>query len=212
LRSVRPRILALAAVALLLGVALAAVAVMSVAALPVALVLGLTVIALVIGVGTRRQHRAGRHPRRPPPPAVVGHDAPVTGSGVSSQLRWATFWDAGPPVHALPDTRERVAVVLAEWGLTGEAVEPTLLVVTELLSNAAEHGHGPGWLAVELADGSVHVEVRDDTPEPPHLRRPDPSQVRGRGLQLVDALSQWGWTDDPPGKVVWADVTTRWPV
>ena len=40
MRSVRPRILALAAVALLLGVALAAVAVMSVAALPVALVLG----------------------------------------------------------------------------------------------------------------------------------------------------------------------------
>ena len=67
-------------------------------------------------------------------------------------------------MHALPDTRERVAVVLAEWGLTGEAVEPTLLVVTELLSNAAEHGHGPGWLAIELADGSVHVEVRDDAP------------------------------------------------
>jgi hypothetical protein len=84
---------------------------MSVAALPVALVLGLTVIALVIGVSTRRQHRAGRHPRRPSPLAVVGHDAPVAGPGVSSQLRWATFWDAGPPVHALPDTRERVAVV-----------------------------------------------------------------------------------------------------
>ncbi len=207
----RPRSLALAAV-VLLGVVLAAVAVMSVAALPAALVLGLTVIALVVGVGTRRRRRAGRHPRRPPPLAVVGHDAPVAGSGVSSQLRWATYWDAGPPVQALPDTRERVAVVLAEWGLTGEAVEPTLLVVTELLSNAAEHGHGPGWLALELADGSVHIEVRDDAPEPPHLRPPDPLQVRGRGLQLVDALSQWGWTDDPPGKVVWADVTTRWPV
>jgi Histidine kinase-like ATPase domain len=211
LRSVRPRILALAAV-VLLGVVLAAVAVISVAALPAVLVLGLTVIALVVGVGTRLRHRPGRHPRPTPPLPAVGPDAPVAGPGVSSQLRWAVHWDSGPPVHALPDTRERVAVVLAEWGLTGEAVEPTLLVVTELLSNAAEHGHGPGWLALELADGSVHIEVRDDAPEPPHLRPPDPLQVRGRGLQLVEALSQWGWTDDPPGKVVWADVTTRWPV
>jgi hypothetical protein len=208
LRSVRPRVLAVAAVVLL---ALAAVVVVSVAALPVAIVLGLTVTALVVGVGTRLRHRPERHPRTPPPPAVVSHRPPVSSSGASSPLRWATYWDAGPAVHALPDIRERVAVVLAEWGLTGEAAEPTLLVITELLSNAAEHGDGPGWLAVEPAGRSVHVEVRDDAPEPPHLQPPDPMQVRGRGLHLVDALSQWGWTDDPPGKVVWADVTTRWP-
>jgi anti-sigma regulatory factor (Ser/Thr protein kinase) len=198
-------------VVVLLGVALAAVAVLTVAALPVAMVLGLTVTALVVGVGARLRHRPRRHPRTPPPQTVVGHDAPAAGSSDSSQLRWATHWDSGPPLHALPETRERVAVVLAEWGLTGEAVEPTLLVVTELLSNAAEHAYGPGWLAVALADGSVHVEVRDDTPELPNLRPPDPFQVRGRGLQLVEALSQWGWTDDSPGKVVWAEVATRWP-
>jgi hypothetical protein len=191
--------------------ALVTVVVVSVAALPVAIVLGLTVTALVVGAGTRLRRRPGRHPGTPPPRAAVGDDVPASGSGASSRLRWVTHWDSVPPPHLLPDTRERVAVVLAEWGLTGEAVEPTLLVVTELLSNATEHGHGPGWLAVEPADGSVRVEVRDDAPEPPHLRPPDPSRVRGRGLQLVEALSQWGWTDDPPGKVVWADVKTRWP-
>ena len=88
----------------------------------------------------------------------------------------------------LPGTRERVAVVLAEWGLTGEAVEPTLLVVTELLSNAVEHGRGPEWLSLELAGDAVHVRVRDHAPEQPTLRSADPLQVRGRGLQLVEAL------------------------
>ena len=102
--------------------------------------------------------------------------------------------------------------MLAEWGLTGEAVEPTLLVITEMLSNAVEHGGGPRWLSLELVEESVHVEVCDDGPDPPRLQPHDPWASRGRGLQLVEALSsRWGWTDDPPGKVVWADVPTRWP-
>jgi len=95
--------------------------------------------------------------------------------------------------------------------MTGEAVEPTLLVVTELLSNAIEYGRGPDWLSLALADDTVHVRVRDHTSEQPILHPPNPLQMRGRGLQVVTALSRWGWTADPPGKVVWAEVPTRWP-
>jgi anti-sigma regulatory factor (Ser/Thr protein kinase) len=203
------RILPLVAVIVLLGAVLAAVAVMSVAAVPAALVLGLAVLTLITAAGSglrRRRRRA-----MTPVPADVDQDVPVDGSG-ALQLQWIARWDFRPPVTTLRDTRERVAVVLAEWGLTGEAVEPALLVVTELLSNAVEHGHGPRWLSLELANGSVRVEVGDDAPEPPQLRSPEPLRVRGRGLQLVEAVSsQWGWIDDPPGKVVWAEVPTRWP-
>jgi hypothetical protein len=211
----RPRrILLLAAVIVLLGTLVTAVALMTVAALPTALALGLAVLALIAGIGTRLRRFPGRRAHPTTILAEVGHDQPVAESG-ESPLRWtAVWWDSRPPMHMLPGTRERVAVVLAEWGLTGEAVEPTLLVVTELLSNAIEHGRGPGWLSLELADEAmhVHVRVRDDASEQPTLHPPNPLQVRGRGLQLVEALSlRWGWFDDPPGKVVWAEVPTRWP-
>lgn len=182
------RILALVVVVLLVG---AGLALMTAAALPVALALGFGVLALVAGPGRRLRRRSGR-------------DVP--------RLCWTERWTSEPPVHAVPGTRGRVAVVLAEWGITGEAVEPALLVITELLSNAIDHAAGPVSLSVELVDGSVHVEVRDDGPEPPRLQPFDPSRVRGRGLQLVDALSaRWDWIDDPPGKVVRAEVPTGWP-
>ena len=98
------------------------------------------------------------------------------------------------------------------WDVTGEAVEPTLLVVTELLSNAIDHGRDPVWLSIEMRDESVYVEVRDDAPEPPQLQPLKPLRVRGRGLEMIEAVSSgWGWTADPPGKIVWADVPTNWP-
>jgi anti-sigma regulatory factor (Ser/Thr protein kinase) len=207
----RPRLLVIAAVVVLLGVVTAALAVVTVAALPAALALGLTVLALV-GAGARRRHRMGRRGHTGSTVADVDAESSDIGPGAPSRLQWAVQWDPEPPASALHDARERVAAVLADWGLTGEAVEPTLLVVTELMSNAVEHGGGPRWLSLDLVGGSVRVEVRDDAPELPQLRPHDPLQTRGRGLQLVEALSsRWGWTADPPGKVTWADVPTRWP-
>lgn len=213
----RPRLLlVLAASALVLGAVVAGLVVMTAAALPLALVLGAAVLTLVSGVGTRLRHGAGwRRDRRPPVRSGVGRDDPGTatedGPGGEPRMHWSTRWESDPPVHAVPHTRERVTAVLAEWGLTGEPVEPTLLVVTELLSNAIDHAHGPVLLSVERSDETVHVEVRDATPDPPRLRPPDPTRARGRGVHLVEALSlRWGWTPDPPGKIVWADVPTEW--
>lgn len=194
----------IAAIAVMV-VLLAAAVVITVAALPAVLALGVAVVALIAGLGTRL--RPDRRARTATLPA--GDDAPDAGS-VDPPLSWTVGWDSRPPVHVLPETRERAAVVLAEWGLTGEAVETTLLVVTELLSNAMEHGGGPERLSLALADGTVRVRVCDHASERPELQVLDPLQVRGRGLHLVEALSsRWGWSDDPPGKVVWAEVPTR---
>lgn len=209
----RPRwLFVLVASALVLGAVVAVLAVMTAA--PLALALGTALLTLVAGAGTRLRHRAGwRRGRRARARSDVGRDEP--GTGVRSdepRLRWSTRWESDPPVHAVPHTRERVTAALAEWGLTGEPVEPTLLVVTELLSNAIDHADGPVRLSVEWSADAVHVEVADATPDAPQLRLPDPTRARGRGVHLVDALSlRWGWTPDPPGKVVWADVPTEWP-
>jgi Histidine kinase-like ATPase domain len=212
-------LLVLAAAALVLGaVVVAGLAAMTAAALPLALVLGAAVLTLVGGVGTRLQHGAGwRRGRRAMARSDVGCDDPDTGVRVDGlrgepRLHWSTRWESDPPVHAVPHTSERLTAVLAEWGLTGEPVEPTLLVVTELLSNAIDHARGPVRLSVERFAETVHVEVHDATPDAPQLHPPDPARARGRGVHLVAALSlRWGWTPDPPGKVVWADVPTEWP-
>ena len=206
------RLLLLAAVVVLLGAVLTGLVVMTIAALPVALAIGLSLIAVVAGLGTHllRSPR-GRTRASPVPPGAQG-DTEMSVPAVSPRLRWATQWEGVPPARAVPSTRHRVNAVLAEWDVTGEAVEPTLLVVTELLSNAIDHGRDPVWLSIELRDESVYVEVRDDAPEPPQLQPLEPLRVRGRGLQMIEAVSSgWGWTADPPGKIVWADVPTNWP-
>ena len=207
---------------LVLVVALAGLAVLVTTALPIALVLGAALLALVAGSGTRLLRRPGRRrDHRVPDRVDVTHDEPDatirggepgTAGGAAPQLRWSTRWEGDPPVQAVPHAREQVRVVLAEWGLTGEPGEPTLLVVTELLSNAIDHAHGPVRLSVELSAETVHVEGRDATPHPPQLQPPDPLRARGRGVQFVEALStRWGSTSSPPGKIVWADVPTEWP-
>jgi anti-sigma regulatory factor (Ser/Thr protein kinase) len=197
----RALVLAVALVLVLVLVGLALL-VTALVALPLALALELALLALVVGVGTRVQRVARRWPWRRGPGE----------SGSAAGPRWTTGWEAEPERSPLPVVRERLAVVLAEWGLGSEAGEPTLLVVTELVANAAEHGRWPVRLSVEYRRSVVRVEVHDDSPEPPDPLPLDPDRLRGRGLQLVDGLcEEWGWTPDPPGKVVWADVTTQWP-
>ncbi|MCO1658840.1 ATP-binding protein [Pseudonocardia humida] len=186
-----PTVVALLVVAL----AVLGLAAMALVALPLAILLEVTVLALVAGTGMRL--RRMRRPRR---------------EGARAGPRWTTGWESEPLADAVPVVRGRLAVVLDEWGLTGEAAEPTLLVVTELVSNAAEHGRAPVRLAVELRGDAVRVEVYDGSPEQPRRRPHDPARDRGRGLLLVDGLSGgWGWIPSPPGKVVWAEVATEWP-
>lgn len=121
-------------------------------------------------------------------------------------------WQSGPPGNAVPFIREQLARVLADWGLTAEAYEPTLLVVTELVTNAVEHARSPIQLTVSFPGECVRVEVHDAASEPPRRQPQDRWEARGRGLQLVDALSsRWGWTPDAAGKAVWADVSIGWP-
>ena len=184
------RSLALAATIALLGVVVVGLAVITVVAFPLALTIELAVLALVAGVASRAtKRRRGRRRAR--------GSAPL----------WVTRWVSEPPVEAVPLTRRQLSVVLGEWGLTGEPREDVLLVVTELLSNAVDHGRGPVRLTVESRSGSVRIEVHDTAPDAPRPQPLDPYAVRGRGLQMVEALSsQWGWTDGPAGKIVWAEV------
>ncbi len=87
-------------------------------------------------------------------------------------------------------------------------LDTALLVVSEVVTNAVRYGQGRVEMSVATGDGGVRVEVSDANPDPPR-RRPPPAggpAEGGRGLQLLDALTEgWGTQTrpDPPGKTVW---------
>jgi len=85
------------------------------------------------------------------------------------------------------------------------------LVASELVTNAVVHAGTGIELMLRLADGHLHIAVRDDAPGQPRIAGiVDESSASGRGLLLVDALaSAWGTMFPDSGKVVWATVKVR---
>ncbi|WP_237540011.1 MULTISPECIES: ATP-binding protein [unclassified Streptomyces] len=107
--------------------------------------------------------------------------------------------------------RDELRKTLAGWGLS-ELEECAVLVLSELLTNAVEHGCGEG-AGVETRYVSrpcgLRVEVCDVSPKLPVQRESEPGEVSGRGLGIVEALSdQWGWWyRRGHGKTVWAELS-----
>ena len=82
------------------------------------------------------------------------------------------------------------------------------MVITELVANAVDHARSESTLSVGVKRGTLCVAVRDARRGPVPRPAPiDPTAPRGRGLQMVDALtSAWGVTLHADGKTVWAVV------
>jgi anti-sigma regulatory factor (Ser/Thr protein kinase) len=214
MRSRRRGPLLVAAIGLLVLVVMVSLVLAAIAG-PVLVVVSLAVIALVAGLASRLAPPSRRRHTADEPHLLPQDNAPnvkqSTGTAASGP-RWGMKWESCPPASAVPFARDQLTQVLAGWGLTGEAVEPTQLVVTELLSNAIDHARAPIRLTVSFPGEWVRVEVHDATDEPPRQQSHDPWRLRGRGLQMVDGLAvQWGWTADAAGKTVWADVPIGWP-
>jgi anti-sigma regulatory factor (Ser/Thr protein kinase) len=110
----------------------------------------------------------------------------------------------GPEHTSVPMARRYAAEVLR--GLPTEFVETVQLMVSELATNSLVHG-GTGFsLQIECRDEDVRVEVSDGGPGNPEIRLPAPTVPHGRGIQMVDVLSdQWGIlrAQGETGKTVW---------
>ena len=122
-------------------------------------------------------------------------------------------------VLLLPFTASSVGVArrhlvsdLIEAGICGAAVGDAALVISELLSNALQHGAplpGSGIRAAWDAEAdSVRVSVSDGGGlTRPELGEPTPATTGGRGLRIVERLSRrWGTLCDADGTTVWAEV------
>lgn len=113
---------------------------------------------------------------------------------------------------------------LGNWALDHCSAD-ALTVVTELAANAVVHamphtpdGEAEAWL--KLTQRPNHLvcavtDTSDSAPVYPHTS--DPLDEHGRGLRIINALSEhWGWTwrygmgkTVPVGKTVWAMLPTR---
>jgi two-component sensor histidine kinase len=84
-------------------------------------------------------------------------------------------------------------------------LDALLLCVSELVTNAVEHGEPPVVLRVGDADSGILLEVLDSGGGSPEQQDPGPESPRGRGLLLVDRLaSHWGIDQNRTTTRVWA--------
>jgi anti-sigma regulatory factor (Ser/Thr protein kinase) len=111
-------------------------------------------------------------------------------------------------VAEVPRSRHFVAEVLERAG--AERTDAALLVASELITNAVRHGTGDVELRVIVEPECVRLEVLDDghVAVSAPAENPAPSALGGRGLLLVEGVSQrWGSEFDDRGRtLVWAEV------
>lgn len=106
---------------------------------------------------------------------------------------------------------------LTKWGCP--EVDAVVLAVHELVANAVRHGCASTGdvvrLAAHYAEGLLLVTVADPSPAPPVPRPAGDGAVDGRGLALVEALTDcWGYGPSPegPGKQVWCLISGAVPL
>jgi anti-sigma regulatory factor (Ser/Thr protein kinase) len=107
--------------------------------------------------------------------------------------------------------RRVVAERLAEWQVNGEVGEVTVLLVSELVTNAMQHGGAPIRLVADTTPSGLRVEVYDGSTDVfPALRDTRADAPGGRGLRLVDTLAdRWGSTSAEDGKCVWFEIDVK---
>jgi len=134
----------------------------------------------------------------------------------------ADWWDSPAAVgcalsrgpQSARAARKLTRTTLREWGL-GALADDAETIVGEFVANAVTHA-ADGEPARKPADslglrlvrrtGEVICAVLDPSDTAPVLKSPATVEEAGRGLQMVDALSDvWGWSPVAGrGKAVWA--------
>ncbi|MEE1941285.1 ATP-binding protein [Streptomyces sp. TRM 70361] len=171
---------------------------------------------------TGRRFSVPRPPAFLRPHAAVRHPAAPDGTA-DGRIAVRGF---GPAPQDAAAAREFTGETLRGWGL-GPLVDDVAVIVSELVGNALRYGmtagprpplpaerserpaEGPVRLGLLWRGPTLLCAVSDPSPATPVLGRPDQLSETGRGLHIIDALSQnWGWS--PPGsggKTVWATVS-----
>lgn len=100
--------------------------------------------------------------------------------------------------------RAAVTACARELGID-EVCDDVVLLVSEMVTNAIRYAAPPVRLEIQAGERDVVVAVCDGSPEPPRARAAGDDAEGGRGMMLVDMLTNdHGVRTDPRGKAVWA--------
>ncbi|PTH90281.1 protein phosphatase [Streptomyces sp. A244] len=109
---------------------------------------------------------------------------------------------------ALTEARHMIRTAVTAWGARDRADEIEL-VADELITNALMHTEGSAVVTLRAFTGSecrLRVEVEDSSSALPRRREAGDSGVSGRGLLLVELLTDvWGVEARGGGKAVWCE-------
>jgi anti-sigma regulatory factor (Ser/Thr protein kinase) len=108
---------------------------------------------------------------------------------------------------SIPVARQYVGQAIQPLHLAQRGVDTITLLVSELVTNAVVHAHSSFTVQVSYRPPRLRVEIRDGSEAPPRVRDAAPASPGGRGLKLVDELSDaWGCEPRGEGKAVWFEV------
>ncbi|WP_406723935.1 SpoIIE family protein phosphatase [Streptomyces sp. GD-15H] len=132
--------------------------------------------------------------RRPP-------DSPRSGGRLQQHVA------PGDP-EALTEARRMIRAGVGAWG-AGDRADEIELVADELITNALMHTEGAAVVTLRVLTGTerrLRVEVADSSSALPRRREAGESGVSGRGLLLVEMLTDvWGVEARGGGKCVWSE-------
>jgi anti-sigma regulatory factor (Ser/Thr protein kinase) len=120
----------------------------------------------------------------------------------AARHRHCVLLTAGPTAAA--EARGRVRAAICTWDVQ---VDPdvAVLLTSELVTNALRHETGETvMLSIACSTGELRVDVHDTSRSLPVQVKAEADAEAGRGLVLVDSLSdEWGWYQTPSGKAVY---------
>lgn len=142
---------------------------------------------------------------------------------MAPSLRFHSVLDLACEQSAVRWSREHARAVLREWDVRGDAAYDALTIVAELASNAVRHAGlttrspsvGCGQprqprceLTLWVVNSRLYISMYDESAHRPVLRPLSADSETGRGLHMINGLSNGAWGFHPatrgPGKVVWA--------
>jgi anti-sigma regulatory factor (Ser/Thr protein kinase) len=87
-----------------------------------------------------------------------------------------------------------------------DLISTSELVVSELVTNAVRAASSQISVRLTVDDYNLVVAVRDNAAGRPEPRHASPSDVDGRGLAIISAVSNaWGVSGEQSAKTVWAE-------
>jgi anti-sigma regulatory factor (Ser/Thr protein kinase) len=143
-------------------------------------------------------------------------------------LRWEGLSDARPREHLrrrigqadlarIAEVRAELRDAVRRWGV-GELSDTVELLTSELVTNALVHTDRDAMLTARLSrdpesgQARLRIEVADDSDQWPRRRTPGEQASSGRGLMLVEALSDlWGVEPNGTGKRMWFELLCEAP-